>query len=62
MPTTGGSDDDSTFQSGDQGFSNMLKGRQDYTVAQLPGLNHDSAQTYGKPAAIAAALRQFFEA
>jgi pimeloyl-ACP methyl ester carboxylesterase len=32
------------------------------TVVQLPGLNHDSAQTYGKPAAIAAALRQFFEA
>jgi pimeloyl-ACP methyl ester carboxylesterase len=31
-------------------------------VLQLPGLNHDSAQTYGKPAAIAAALRQFFGA
>jgi pimeloyl-ACP methyl ester carboxylesterase len=30
------------------------------TVQDLPGLNHDSAQTYGKPAAIAAALREFF--
>jgi pimeloyl-ACP methyl ester carboxylesterase len=30
------------------------------TVLELPGLNHDSAQTYGKPAAIAAALREFF--
>jgi pimeloyl-ACP methyl ester carboxylesterase len=29
-------------------------------VVRLPGLNHDSAQTYGKPAAIAAALKQFF--
>ena len=26
----------------------------------LPGLNHDSAQTYGKPETIAAALRLFF--
>jgi pimeloyl-ACP methyl ester carboxylesterase len=32
------------------------------TVVALPGLNHDSAQTYGKPAVIAAALRQFFSA
>jgi pimeloyl-ACP methyl ester carboxylesterase len=32
------------------------------TVRELPGLNHDSAQTYGKPAAIAAALREFFAA
>jgi pimeloyl-ACP methyl ester carboxylesterase len=32
------------------------------TVVALPGLNHDSAQTYGKSAAIAAALRQFFNA
>jgi pimeloyl-ACP methyl ester carboxylesterase len=32
------------------------------TVVQQPGLNHDSAQTYGKPAAIAAGLRQFFGA
>jgi pimeloyl-ACP methyl ester carboxylesterase len=32
------------------------------TVLELPGLNHDSAQTYGKPAAIAAALREFFTA
>ena len=32
------------------------------TVLELPGLNHDSAQTYGKPAAIAAALREFFGA
>jgi len=31
-------------------------------VVRLPGLNHDSAQTYGKPAAIAAALREFFKA
>jgi pimeloyl-ACP methyl ester carboxylesterase len=30
------------------------------TVLRLPGLNHDSAQTYGKPEAIAAALRVFF--
>jgi hypothetical protein len=29
------------------------------TVLRLPGLNHDSAQTYGKPKAIAAALRLF---
>jgi pimeloyl-ACP methyl ester carboxylesterase len=32
------------------------------TVLELPGLNHDSAQTYGRPAAIAAALREFFGA
>src|SRR5512133_1270036 len=30
------------------------------TLLRLPGLNHDSAQTYGKPATIAAALRLFF--
>jgi pimeloyl-ACP methyl ester carboxylesterase len=30
------------------------------TVLGLPGLNHDSAQTYGKPEMIAAALRLFF--
>ena len=30
------------------------------TVLRLPGLNHDSAQTYGKPETIAAALRLFF--
>jgi pimeloyl-ACP methyl ester carboxylesterase len=30
------------------------------TVLRLPGLNHDSAQTYGKPEMIAAALRLFF--
>jgi pimeloyl-ACP methyl ester carboxylesterase len=30
------------------------------TVLRLPGLNHDSAQTYGKPDTIAAALRLFF--
>lgn len=30
------------------------------TIVRLPGLNHDSAQTYGKPAAIAAELRRFF--
>jgi pimeloyl-ACP methyl ester carboxylesterase len=30
------------------------------TVLRLPGLNHDSAQTYGKPDAIAAALQLFF--
>jgi pimeloyl-ACP methyl ester carboxylesterase len=29
-------------------------------VLRLPGLNHDSAQTYGKPDTIAAALRLFF--
>jgi pimeloyl-ACP methyl ester carboxylesterase len=29
-------------------------------VLRLPGLNHDSAQTYGKPETIAAALRLFF--
>jgi pimeloyl-ACP methyl ester carboxylesterase len=29
------------------------------TVLRLPGLNHDSAQTYGKPDTIAAALRLF---
>jgi pimeloyl-ACP methyl ester carboxylesterase len=32
------------------------------TVVELPGLNHDSAQTYGKPAAIAATLGEFFKA
>jgi hypothetical protein len=32
------------------------------TVLELPGLDHDSAQTYGRPAAIAAALRGFFTA
>ena len=32
----------------------------DSTVLRLPGLNHDSAQTYGKPETIAAALRLFF--
>ncbi len=31
------------------------------TVLRLPGLNHDSAQNYGKPETIAAALRLFFE-
>ena len=30
------------------------------TVLWLPGLNHDSAQTYGKPETIAAVLRLFF--
>jgi pimeloyl-ACP methyl ester carboxylesterase len=30
------------------------------TVLRLPELNHDSAQTYGKPETIAAALRLFF--
>ncbi len=30
------------------------------TVLRLPGLNHDSTQTYGKPETIAAALRLFF--
>jgi pimeloyl-ACP methyl ester carboxylesterase len=30
------------------------------TLLRLPGLNHDSAQTYGKPDTIAAALRLFF--
>ena len=30
------------------------------TVLRLPGLNHDSAQTYGKPETIAATLRLFF--
>jgi pimeloyl-ACP methyl ester carboxylesterase len=30
------------------------------TVLRLPGLNHDSAQTYGKPETIGAALRLFF--
>ena len=30
------------------------------TLLGLPGLNHDSAQTYGKPDMIAAALRLFF--
>jgi hypothetical protein len=30
------------------------------TVLRLPGLSHDSAQTYGKPETIAAALRLFF--
>jgi pimeloyl-ACP methyl ester carboxylesterase len=30
------------------------------TMLRLPGLNHDSAQTYGKPATIAATLRLFF--
>jgi pimeloyl-ACP methyl ester carboxylesterase len=30
------------------------------TVVRLPGLNHDSSQSYGKPDAIAAALRVFF--
>jgi hypothetical protein len=30
------------------------------TLLRLPGLNHDSAQTYGKPETIAAALRLFF--
>jgi pimeloyl-ACP methyl ester carboxylesterase len=30
------------------------------TLLRLPGLNHDSAQTYGKPEMIAAALRLFF--
>jgi hypothetical protein len=29
------------------------------TVLRLPGLNHDSAPTYGKPETIAAALRLF---
>jgi pimeloyl-ACP methyl ester carboxylesterase len=32
------------------------------TVLRLPGLNHDSAQTYGKPETIAATLRLFFAA
>jgi pimeloyl-ACP methyl ester carboxylesterase len=31
------------------------------TVVRQPGLNHDSAQNYGKPAAIAAGLREFFK-
>ena len=31
-----------------------------FIVLRLPGLNHDSAQTYGKPETIAAALRLFF--
>ncbi len=31
------------------------------TVLGLPGLNHDSAQTYGKPEIIAAALRLHFQ-
>ncbi len=31
------------------------------TVLRLPGLNHDAAQTYGKPEAIAAAVRLFFQ-
>ena len=31
------------------------------TVLRLPGLNHDSAQTYGKPETIAAAVRLFFQ-
>jgi hypothetical protein len=31
-----------------------------WTVLRLPGLNHDAAQTYGKPDTIAAALRLFF--
>ena len=30
------------------------------TILRLPGLNHDSAQTYGKPDTIAAVLRLFF--
>ena len=30
------------------------------TVLRLPGLNHDSSQTYGKPETIAATLRLFF--
>jgi pimeloyl-ACP methyl ester carboxylesterase len=30
------------------------------TVLRLPGLNHDSAQTYGQPETIATALRLFF--
>jgi pimeloyl-ACP methyl ester carboxylesterase len=30
------------------------------TLLRLPGLNHDAAQTYGKPETIAAALRLFF--
>jgi hypothetical protein len=30
------------------------------SVLRLPGLNHDSAQTYGKPETIAAAPRLFF--
>ena len=30
------------------------------TLLRPPGLNHDSAQTYGKPETIAAALRLFF--
>ncbi len=30
------------------------------TVMPLPGLNHDSTQNYGQPAAIADALRGFF--
>jgi pimeloyl-ACP methyl ester carboxylesterase len=30
------------------------------TVLRLPGLNHDAAQTYGRPETIAAALRLFF--
>jgi pimeloyl-ACP methyl ester carboxylesterase len=30
------------------------------TLLRLPGLNHDSAQTYGKPETIATALRLFF--
>jgi pimeloyl-ACP methyl ester carboxylesterase len=30
------------------------------TMLRLPGLNHDSAQSYGKPATIAATLRLFF--
>jgi pimeloyl-ACP methyl ester carboxylesterase len=30
------------------------------TVLRLPGLNHDSAQTYGKPETIAATLRLFY--
>jgi pimeloyl-ACP methyl ester carboxylesterase len=30
------------------------------TVLRLPGLNHDSAQNYGKPETIAAVLRLFF--
>ena len=31
------------------------------TVRRLPGLDHDAAQTCGKPEAIAAAVRLFFQ-
>ena len=56
-PLSGGSETDPIFTDCAEAPQAVLPHS---TLLRPPGLNHDSAQTYGKSETIAAALRLFF--